>query len=81
MQREMFPEELEALNNNKKIKTKNRKLDLYLDRGEIRCRGRLGNLLEDDVDTDPKLVDGGHPYIRSLIIHHHIHYNCSKNRM
>ena len=80
MQKEMFPAELDALVANKRVETKNRKLNLYLDNGEIRCRGRLGNLLEGQESSNPKLVNGGHPFVRSLIRHHHIHYNCGSKR-
>ena len=80
MQKEMFPAELDALVANKRVETKNRKLNLYLDNGEIRCRGRLGNLLEGQESSNPKLVNGGHPFVRSLIRHHHVHYNCGSKR-
>ena len=80
MQKQMFPRELEALELNKKIDTSNRKLNLYLDNGVIKCKGRLENLLNSDIQNDPILVDGGHPFVRSLISYYHIHYNCSSKR-
>ena len=80
MQEEMFPEELKSLRSNKKVTTVNRKLNLYLDKGVIKCRGRLGNLLGDQADRNPMLVNGGHPFVRSLVRHYHVHYNCSSKR-
>ena len=80
MQKELFPRELEALQKNKKVNTSNGKLNLYLDNGVIKCKGRLTNLLDPDIENDPILVDGGHPFVRSLIIYYHRHYNCSSKR-
>ena len=80
MQKEMFPTELNALQKGEKIDTPNRKLNLYLDNGIIRCRGRLENLLVTDIQNDPILVDGGHPFVRSFIRYYHRHYNCSSKR-
>ena len=79
MQKEMFSKELESLNCNRKINTPNRKLNLYLDSGVIKCRGRLGNLL-DQAENTPILVNGGHPFVHALVRHYHIHYNCSSKR-
>ena len=80
MQEEMFPKELKALKNNKRIDTPNRKFNLYLDNDVIKCEGRLANLLDSDIENNPILVDGGHPVVRALIRHYHIHYNCSSKR-
>ena len=80
MQKEMFPEELEALENNKKINTSNRKFNLYLDNGVIKCEGRLVNLLNSEIENNPILVDGGHPFTRAFIRYYHRHYNCSSKR-
>merc|ERR1712055_950263 len=80
MQREMFPRELKALQGNKKIDTIHRKLNLYLEGGIMRCRGRLANLVSDQIGNTPILVNGGHPFVQSLIRYHHIHYNCATKR-
>ena len=45
MQKEMFPKEVYALENNKRFDTPNRKFILYLDNDVIKCEGRLVNLL------------------------------------
>ena len=55
MQDEMFPKEREALNNNKRIDTPNRKFNLYLDGDVIRCEGRLTNLLSSEIENNPIL--------------------------
>ena len=80
MQWEMFPRELKALQENKKIDTIHRKLNLYLEGGIMRCRGRLANLVSDQIGNTPILVNGGHPFVQSLIRYHHIHYNCATKR-
>ena len=69
MQEEMFPKELEALRNNKRIETPNEKFNLYLDNDVIKCKGRLANLLDSEIENNPILVDGGHPVVRALIRH------------
>ena len=77
MQKEMFGNELKALKEKRKIKSVHRKLNLFLDQNDIiRCKGRLGNLLEGKAEDTPVLVDGGHPVVRALIAHYHRHYNC-----
>ena len=80
MQKEMFPKEVYALENNKKIDTKNRKFNLYLHNGVIKCKGRLGNLLHSEIENNPILVDGAHPFTQALIRYYHRHYNCSSKR-
>ncbi|CAL4163767.1 unnamed protein product, partial [Meganyctiphanes norvegica] len=80
MQEDMFPEELAALHNNRKITTSNRKLNLYLQEGIIKCRGRLGNLQDSQIQNDPILVNGGHPFVRGFIGYLHRHFNCSSKR-
>ena len=80
MQREMFPTELQSLEDNTKVKTSNKKFNLYMDKGVIKCEGRLTNLHDPDIQNNPILVDGGHPVTRSFIEHYHRHYNCSSKR-
>ena len=80
MQKEMFPQELKTLENNKKVDTPNRKYNLFLDNGVIKCDGRLVNLLDSDIENNPILVDGGHPFVRAYIKHYHRHYNCASKR-
>ena len=53
MQEEMFPKELEALENNKRIDTPNRKFSLYLDNDVIKYEGRLENLLHLEIKSTP----------------------------
>ena len=80
MQKEMFSKEVYALENNKKIDTQNRKFNLYLHNGVIKCKGRLGNLLHSEIENNPILVDGAHPFTQALIRYYHRHYNCSSKR-
>ena len=80
MQEEMFPEELAALQDGRKITTSNRKLNLYLQEGIIKCRGRLGNLQDSQIQNDPILVNGGHPFVRGFVGYLHRHFNCSSKR-
>merc|ERR1712082_66889 len=60
MQDEMFPKEREALNNNKRIDTPNRKFNLYLDGDVIKCEGMDNNYkiipyVELEIDNFKKL--------------------------
>ena len=80
MQREMFPDEVKSLATNTRINTVNRKLNLYTNRGIIKCRSRVGRLLSDQADRDPMLVNGGHPFVQSLVKHLHVHHNCASKR-
>ena len=63
MQEEMFPKELEALENNKRIDTPNRKFNLYLDNDVIKCEGRLANIVDSEIENNPILEDGYPPLI------------------
>ena len=79
VQREMFQEELENLQQGLPIKEGiGGKKDLYLDpEGIIRSHGRLERLLEPTVSNNQILINGYHPFVRSYIAYKHVHLNCS----
>ncbi|CAL4073846.1 unnamed protein product, partial [Meganyctiphanes norvegica] len=56
------------------------KLSLFKIEGVIKCRGRLGNLQDSQIQNDPILVNGGHPFVRGFIGYLHRHFNCSSKR-
>ena len=78
LQKECFNEELCTLGKGKSVKTgKCRLMQLFLsDKGMIRCRSRVSNLLDVENGGLPILVDAEHPYIKSYIKHIHMSNNC-----
>ena len=78
-QKECFGEEVITLQKGKCVKKGQcRQMQLFIaDKGIIRCRSRLSNLMDEEHGKSPVLVNADHPYIKSYIKHTHILNNCS----
>ena len=79
MQREMFKEELDKLQQGQPIKAgPSGTKDLYLDpKGIIMSRGRIEQRLDPLTGRDQILVNGYHPFVQAYIRFKHKHLNYS----